>query len=187
MRRSLLDDVDLAALRPLCAGGGVESLAAMLVDGGVVAMAADDPLWPDRDRIVTGGEQARTAVVARLRAAELDARHDPETRRRGGAAVAVAMGLAGTSARQGGVWRALCVLDVAAAADGEVWEAARTAVASGAGASLKVAVAAGDTAPMWAAWGWAVSTAPADDPARLLAAFDHALAEPARPAAVVAT
>ena len=182
MRPSLLDRADLLRLRPLARAGGVASLAACLIDGGVVQLDRNEPAWPDRDRLVAGGHTAVAALVARLRATELpDSVVAAETP---GEALGVALGAAIVSARHGAAWRVWCLLDAGAADDGAVWETARAAAGSWP-VPLTVLVDGHDA--LWHAAGWRIEEAPGGDPVHVLAALDQAAQVGARPTAVVVT
>ena len=176
MARSLLDNADLGALRDLSAKGPAAAVAAALVDTQLLQFDPDDPTWEDRDRLFVAGPAVEAALEQRLTASGAKA-EDVVTRvRNGGEAAALAFGAAMASAADGGAWRAWCALDAEACDDGRIWEIARAAAAAGA-VQLGVVVTGSDTAALWRACGWTVHEAPAADPAWLLGAVDHLLAE----------
>ncbi len=183
MPRSLLDSVDLRALRGLTTGGAA-SWAACLVDAGVAQLDPGDPGWGDRDRIVaTAG--TTVALERRLQAAGWRSGQGYVGAATGGQALGLAFGAGVASALDGAVWRAWCLLDEDACDDGGVWEVARAA-ADTAADTVGALVAGAATAALWRASGWAVRTVPDDEPVRLLGALDHALAVRGQPSVVLA-
>ena len=172
MARSLLDTVDLSALRELVAKGPADAVAACLVDAGVLQFDPDDPEWLDRDRVVACAPDVAAALGHRLTAAGADPDFVVTTTRTGGDALALALGAATASRMDGDAWRSWCVLDPEACEDGRVWEVARAARAAGA-ETLGAFVTGGDSAALWRACGWSVYEAPADDPVWLLGALDQ--------------
>src|SRR5690606_35633125 len=99
--------------------GVAATVAACLVEGGVLTLAADDPEWPDRDRLVV----ASSALAAAFSDGVLDIPVHVE----GGEALAVAAGMAAGALAEGGVFRVFCLLDESAVDDGAFWEAAMAA------------------------------------------------------------
>lgn len=167
--RSLLDRVDLAAVRVAAAARSGEGavVVSCLVEGGAVAWAADDPAWPDRDRIVVS-----SATLAALFAGTPDM-PSPEVVPRG-RALATAAGMAAVAAAEGAVFRVFCLLDEPALEDGALWESARAARA---GTLVTIVVASTETARraggLFAAAGWRVAEALADDPVQVLCGLDR--------------
>lgn len=192
--RSLLDHVDLAAVRRAAArhDGPFATALACLVDGGVLTVDHDDPCWADRDRLVVGARSAVPAVAAWLG----EPVTDPTTGAASwvgaepGGALAMAVGAATSAALDGGVLRAWCLLDDAAISDGAVVEAAALARRAGMAAPALLAVVtpagADHLAAQLAVAGWSGSRCLADDPAELLGALDHVLGARERPVAALA-
>ena len=180
MTRSLLDTANLPALRDLARGGPAPAIAAALIDSGLLQFDPDDPTWADRDRLVVGGESVVTALRHRLEAA--GAPLEPTAHVAGPAATAVALGAAVASSLRGGIWRTWCVLDEGACDEGRTWEGARAAAEAEVRA-LTALVAGVGSLKLWQACGWKTQTVPAEDPAWLLGALDHALTD--GPTAVV--
>lgn len=179
--RSLFDTADLTALRRRLSSPGSPELAVLrvLLACGAIAHDPADPGWEDRDRVVVGGDAVSAAAeVAFAEAGYPSTRpgHPPAGRTDvGPRALGVALGLAASTAVEGGVARVWCVLDAAAAEDGAVWEAAASAseVATG---TLVAVVVGGPGAPRWASCGWAVHQVAGTDLPMVLGALDQALA-----------
>jgi transketolase N-terminal domain/subunit len=174
VRRSLLEGADLRSLRPLTEPGGANALVACLIDGGAAQLDAEDPAWPDRDRLVA------TSGVAGPLQERLDANGLADAVTVGhsdGEALGLAFGLTLASRRRGSAWRTWCLLGESPEDEGSVWE---VAVGVGSTAVPLVALVAGDAGPLWAAAGWTVHSSP-PDPVGLLAALDHALATAGTP------
>lgn len=185
---SLLDHVDLPALRAAAAGLGPPFgvLAACLVAGGALAHDPDEPDWADRDRLVPGDTAAAAALSAALLAAGHPGGVDPLPAHE---AAPFAAGLAAASRLDGAIFRTWCVLGRDGLAHGATWEAARTGREAGL-RTLTALVAAdaeacADARAVFGAAGWRVATCRGDDPAEVLAALDHALAAD-RPSLVTA-
>ena len=178
MRASLLDAVDLPAVREAAArrGGAAATLLACLLEGQALAFDPDDPDWVGGDRLVVGGDALGQEVRDAL--AEAGGHPDAVVVTDPGRAVAVAAGGAAVGATRAGAGRTLCLLDAAALADGRTWEGAL------AGVGLQGLVvlwtlqggAAAAAAGLLDAAGWPCARVPADAPVELLAGLDHALA-----------
>lgn len=190
--RSLLDRADLATIRRAAARypGLFATIAACLIDGGLAQFDPDDPDWDDRDRVLVGDEEAAKALTAALAAAGANA-HRAVVRAAPGVAVCLATGAAMASGVDGGLFRVWCLISETAVTDGLVWEGARAAAAAGVHGLAVLAVARRtDTSALsslFAAAGWQVRQAAADDVIELLGAMDHALASTTGPVLVLGT
>lgn len=174
-RRSLLDDVDVAALRRQASErtGIFAGVVAALMDTGVVQHDPDDPGWSDRDRLVAGGpEAARPFLLG-----------EPVLRCEAGTALrqAVDAGVASTSG--GGIYRVWCLLDPGAAEHGGTWEAARAAADAGC-AEITAVCPSGLLADLLVLAGWR-RVPSVGDPLSVFAALDRALAHRGGPSVVV--
>jgi transketolase N-terminal domain/subunit len=187
--RSLLDGVDLGALRQ-AGGGGFAGLVAALVTGGAVQQDPDEPEWADRDRFVLGAPAAREAVRAAFAASPDHPDSGWVDAGEAGRALALAYGMAAASRLEGGTFTVHCLVDAAALDDGRTWEVLRSARASRVRVLRPYAVLPDDGADAFArmlrAAGWVVATADAGDVIEILGALDQARARREPPTAVVA-
>lgn len=167
MPRSLLDEADLSAVRAAAAErpGAAGIVVACLLEGGALAHAADDPDWPDRDRVV-----ASTSMAAALSDAGGPV---PVAAIDGGRGLAVAAGLAAASAFDGGVSRTFWLAEGDATDDGAVWEAALAAGPGLIAVLLVDAAGAARAQRLLGAAGWRCATGSADDPVEVLGALDR--------------
>lgn len=183
--RSLLDDVDLTALRATALGlpGAWATAVACLGEGGALTWDALDPAWADRDRLVVGAQAALPAVRA---AFGLDASgaFQPQPV---ADALAVAVEQATASGAAGDPYRVLCLLGAGAARNGAVWEAAVTAAERRLGALVLIVLEAPirNTEAMLQAAGWSTLRARSDDPVAVLGALDRAYGRTGAPRGVL--
>lgn len=177
---SLLDRADLEAVRRLAAtiDHPAAPVIAALLAGGVLTEDPDDRMWPDRDRLVLGGQDLATAVEA---AASFHAVAVAEE-----FALAAGLGQAESGRSEGAVHRVFVLFPARACSDGAAWEAALTAAQLGNDRLVAVVVGEGevDVAAMLALAGWDVQ-AVAPRPEEVLGALDHLLRAPVGPGAVV--
>jgi len=121
--RSLLDGVDLAALRRAGHEGGPTGLVlSCLFDSGLVQHDPDDPEWSDRDRVLIDPAlplHPVAAVMARVNYPSDSARLGQGS----GRVMADAVGLAHSSHAAGEVFRVFALLAQASLVDGGVWAA----------------------------------------------------------------
>jgi hypothetical protein len=175
--RSLLDGVDLPAVRAASARGRGELATALacLRAGGVLQHDPDDPQWMDRDRVIDGAGALGTSGPGSWWSSAL-----------GRDALALALGAGLSSSLDGGIFRVWCLLDETAD-DGRTWDAARTAAAQACATLTVVTSGSPDVrvADLLRAAGWPTFAATSDEPVEVLGAMDRAVAHRAGPTAVV--
>ncbi|MGM0818462.1 MAG: hypothetical protein ACQETV_03630 [Actinomycetota bacterium] len=178
MPTSLLDAVDLAALRAAAARrtGGAAALLAALLEGQALAFDPDDPAWRGGDDLVVGGQTLGGQVRAALD--EVGGHPEAVAVTEPGRALALAVGGAAAGASRVGAGRTLCLLDAAAVADGRTWEGALAGAGLPGLVVLWVLAAAevGAAERLLDAAGWPCERVAADAPVELLAGLDRALA-----------